>query len=108
MKEQIEILTSEVTKLKHNNSNKEQQSISKNYRETEPETIGSPPSMSLQQMYQILPRKGTIFYSQTSKNLQDASAVSKSLTKSELKEVINIIHNIMLMLTVFEKCFSEK
>ena len=48
MKEQIEILTSEVTKLKHNNSNKEQQSISKNYRETEPETTGSPPSMSSQ------------------------------------------------------------
>ena len=48
MKEQIEILTSEVTKLKHNNSNKEQQSISKNYRETEPKTIVSPPLMSSQ------------------------------------------------------------
>ena len=42
MKEQIDILTSEVTKLKHNDSNKEQQSPSKNHRKTEPETISSP------------------------------------------------------------------
>ena len=37
MQEQIKILTSEVTKLKHRDSNKEQQSVSKNYQQTETE-----------------------------------------------------------------------
>ena len=73
MQEQIKILTSEVTRLKHSDSNKEQQRPSKNYQETEPQAIPSPQPTSSARKYYILPRNGTIFYSQNSKNLQDAS-----------------------------------
>ena len=81
MQEQIKVLTSEVTKLKHRDSNKEQQSLSKNYQETEP----SPPPTSSPRKYRILPRNNTIFYAKNSKNLQDASAENRGVTKSELK-----------------------
>ena len=86
MQEQIKILTSEVTKLKHRNSNKKQQSSSKNYQETEPEAIPSPPPTSSPRKYGILPRNDIIFYSQNSKKLQDASAENRSVTKFELKK----------------------
>ena len=43
MQEQIKILTLEVTKLKHRDLNKEEQSPSKNHQETEPRSIPSPP-----------------------------------------------------------------
>ena len=69
MQEQIKSLTSEVTKLKHRDSNKEQQSPSKNYQETEPEAIPSPQPTSLPRKYRILPRNDTIFYSQNPKKL---------------------------------------
>ena len=108
MQEQIKILTSEVTKLKHRDSNKEQQNPPKNYQETEPEAIPSPPPTSSPRKYRILPRNDTIFYSQNSKNLQDASAENRGVTKSELKEVIHLIQNTMLTLTAFEKRFSEQ
>ena len=85
MQEQIKILTSEVTKLKHTDSNKEQQGPSKNYQETEPEAIRSPPPTSSPRKYRILPRNDTIFYSQNSKNLQGASAENRGVTKSEIK-----------------------
>ena len=106
MQEQIKILTSEVTKLKH--PNKEQQNPSKNYQATEPEAIPSPPPTSSPRKYRILPRNDTIFYSQNSKNLQDVSAENRGVTKSELKEVIHLIQNTMLTLTAFEKRFSEE
>ena len=108
MQEQIKIQTSEVTKLKHRDSNKEQQNPSKNYQETEPEAIPSPPPTSSPRKYRIVPRNDTIFYSQNSKNLQDASAENRGVTKSELKEVIHLIQNTMLTLTAFEKRFSEQ
>ena len=85
MQEQIKVLTSEVTKLKHRDSNKEQQSLSKNNQETEPEAIPSPPPTSSPRNYRILPRNDTIFYAKNSKNLQDASAENRGVTKSELK-----------------------
>ena len=90
MHEQIKILTLEVTKLKHRDSNKEQQSSSKNYQETEPEAIPSPPPTSSPRKYHTLPKNETIFYSQNSKNLQDTSAENRGVTKSELKEVIHL------------------
>ena len=108
MKEQIKILTSEVTKLKHRDSNKEQQSPSKNYQETETEAIPSPTPTSSPRKYRILPRNDTIFYSQNSKNLRDASSENRGMTKSELKEVIHLIQNIIQTLTAFEKRFSEQ
>ena len=108
MQEQIKILTSEVTKLKHRDSNKEQQNPPKNYQETEAEAIPSPPPTSSPRKYHILPRNDTIFYSQNSKNLQDSSAENRGVTKSELKEVIHLIQNTMLTLTAFEKRFSEQ
>ena len=107
MQEQIKILTSDVTELKHRDSNKEQQSPPKNYQETEPEANSSPPPTSSPRKYRILPRNDYIFYSQNSKNLQDASAEKGGVTKSELKEVIHLIQNTMQMLTAFEKRFSE-
>ena len=108
MQEQIKILTSEVTKLKHTDSNKEQQGPSKNYQETEPKAIPSPPPTSSPRKYRMLPRNDTIFYSQNSKNLQDASAENGGVTKSELKEVIHLIQNTMQTLTAFETRFSEQ
>ena len=108
MQEQIKILTSEVIKLKHRDSNKEQQSPSKNYQETETETIASSPPTSSPRKYHILPRSNTIFYSQNSKNLQDASAENRGVTKSELNEAIHPIQNTMQTLTAFEKRFSEQ
>ena len=111
MQEQIKILTSEVTKLKHRDSNKGQRSPSKNYQETEPEAIPSPPPTthpSSPRKYRILPRNDTIFYSQNSKNLQDASAENRGVTKSELKEVIHLIQNTRQTLSAFEKRFSEQ
>ena len=108
MQEQIKILTSEVTKLKHTDSNKEQQGPSKNYQETEPEAIPSTPPTSSPRKYRILSRNDTIFYSKNSKNLQDASAENRGVTKSELKEVIHLIQNTMQTLTAFEKRFSEQ
>ena len=68
MQEQTKILTSEVTKLKHMHSNKEQQNPSKNYQQTDPESIPSPPPTSSPRKYHILPRNDIIFYSQNSKN----------------------------------------
>ena len=91
MQEQIKILTSEVAKLKHRDSSKEQQSPSKNHQQTEPESVSSPPPTSLPRKYRILPRNDSMFYSQNSKNLQDASADNRGVTKSELKEVIHLI-----------------
>ena len=108
IQEQMGILTSEVTKLKHRYSNKEQQSSSKNYQETERESIPSPPPTSSPRKYRILPRKDIILYSQNSKNLQDASADNRGVKISELKEVIHLIPNTMETLTVFEKRFSEQ
>ena len=67
MQEQIKILTSEVTKLKHRDSNKEQQSPSRNYQETEPEAIPSTPPTSSPRKYRILPRNYTNYYSQNPK-----------------------------------------
>ena len=108
MQELIKILISQVTKLKHRDSNKEQQSPSKNYRETEPEAIPSLPPTSSPRKYCILPRNDTIFYSQNSKNLQDATAENRGVTKSELKKVTYLIQNTMQTLTAFEKRFSEQ
>ena len=73
MQEQIKVLTSEVAKLKHRYSNKEQQSPSKNYQEIEPESIPSPSPTSSPRKYRIPPRNNTIFHSENSKKLQDAS-----------------------------------
>ena len=61
MQEQIKILTLEVTKLKYRGSNKEQQSPSKNYQETEPEAIPSQPPTSSPRKYRILPRTTPFF-----------------------------------------------
>ena len=61
MQEQIKILTWEVTKLKHRDSNKEQQSPFKNHHETEPESIPSRPHTSPPRKYRILPRNNTYF-----------------------------------------------
>ena len=74
MQEQIKILTSEVAKLKHRDSNKEQQSTFKNQQETKRQLISSPPPTSLPRKYCILPRNDTIFYSENSRNFQEASA----------------------------------
>ena len=108
MQEQIKILTSEVTKLKHRDSNEEQQSPSKNYQETEPDAIPSQPPTSSPRKCRMLPRNDTIFYSQNSKNLQEDSAENRGVTKSELKEVMHLIQNTMQTLTAFEKRFSEQ
>ena len=64
MQEQIKILVSEVTRLKHRSSNKDQQGPFKNHPETEPETIPSPTSTSSPRKYRILPRNDTIFHSE--------------------------------------------
>ena len=85
MQEQIKNLTPKVTKLKHKDSNKEQQSPSKNYQETEAESVPSPPPIPSPRMYRIQPRNDTIFHSQNSKKLQDTSADNKDVTKSEFK-----------------------
>ena len=50
----------------------------------------------------------TIFHSQNSKKLLDASADNRGVTKSELNEVVHLIQNTMQTLTVFEKRFSEQ
>ena len=109
MGEQIKILTSEVTKLKHRDSNKEQQSPSKNHPETESELIPSPPPTSSPRKYRILPRNNIIFYLQNSKNLAGRLLPdNRGMTKSKLKKVMDLIQNTMQTLTVFGKSFSEE
>ena len=80
----------------------------KTFPKTESEAIPSRPATSSPRKYRILPRNDTIFYSQNSKNLQDASAENRGVTKFELKEVIHLIQNTMLTLTAFENRFSEQ
>ena len=61
MQEQIKILMWEVTKVKHRDSDKKQQSPSKNHQENEPETTASPPPTSSPRNYGILPRTTPFF-----------------------------------------------
>ena len=82
--------------------------LPKNYQETEPELIPSPPPTSSLRKYCILPRSNTIFHSQNLKNLQGASADNRGVTKFELKEVIHLIQNTMQTLTILEKFFSKQ
>ena len=91
MQEQIKILIWEVTKVKHRDSDKKQQSPSKNHQENEPETTASPPPTSSPRNYGILPRNDTIFHPQNSKTFQDAPPGNKGVTNSESKEVILLI-----------------
>ena len=107
MQEQIKILTSEVTRLKHSDWNKEQQRPSKNYQETEPQAIPSPQPTSSARKYYILPRNGTIFYSQNSKTCR-MPLKRTEVTKSELEEVIHLLQNTMQTLTAFEKRIREQ
>ena len=68
MQEQIQILTSKVTKLEYRDSNKEQQSSSKNHQETEPESIPPPPPTTSPRKCSILLRNDIMFQSQNSKD----------------------------------------
>ena len=109
MKEQIKILISEVTKLKHGDSNKEQRSPSKNYKETESKLTPPPPPTSSPRKYRILPRNNIIFYLQYSKNFAGRLLPdNRGMTKSELKKVKDLIQNTMQTLAVFGKRFSEE
>ena len=55
IQEQIKTLISEITKLKHRDLNNQQQSLSKNFQESEPEIIPSLPPTFSPKKYRILP-----------------------------------------------------
>ena len=83
MQEQIQILTSKATKLEHRDSNKEQQSTSKNHQETEPESIPPPPPTTSPRKCSILLRNDIMFQSQNSKGF--AGRLCKQQSRDEIR-----------------------
>ena len=103
MQKQIEDLTNKIKQMKTQNK---QSNESTEITEPEPQAALFTPQRLTPRKIQILQRGENVPILQTQKNLQNASAIDRGVTKEELKDIMSLIQNTMQALTAFKKRFN--